>query len=202
MKRLVSITLIVFALALLVSCHKEKKGLTVVDYGEVSYVLYEDGTPLSFEYLDCFKKTEMEELDDFITYTDDRLGVLTYKVYDPTAEDHDNSSQYDAPSKNYAEISAFTDEEAENYLRIALGMISSQGAEYTVEAFTFEKLADGSIRLYMDAKAVYERTGEIQKLWMLRIITPDDRVYTLQAFAPASVEDKYGPAFRNARFSE
>lgn len=189
---------------LLVSCQKkEKRGPTEVDYGEVKYVLYRDDGPLHFEYLDCFRETEMEDEDAFVTYTADRKGVLTYKVYDPDAEGaNGDKPEYEAPSKRYADIAAFTREEAENYIRIALGMISSQGAEYTVDEFTVKTLDDGSISLFMDATASYDKTGEIQKLWMLKIVTPDERVYTLQAFAPASIVTKYGPAFRNAGFGE
>ncbi len=186
------------SLVLLVSCHKEKKGPTEVDYGEVKYIAYSDENGLSFEYLDCFKETEMEDENAFITYTDDRLGVLSYKVFDPEEAESGNKPGYETPSKSYADIAAFTDEEAENYIRIALGMISSQGAEYTVNEFSFEKLEDGVLRLYMDATAEYAKTGEIQRLWMLKLIAPDDHVYTVQAFAPASIVTKYGPAFKNA----
>lgn len=187
------------SLVLLVSCHKEKRGPTEVDYGEVEYVVYKDDSPLSFEYLSCFKETEMEDEDAFVTYTSDRKGVMTYKAYDPAKDSaNKNKPGYEIPSKRYAEIAAFTREEAENYIRIALGMISSQDAEYTVDEFVFETLEDGSVKLYMDATAEYEKTGEIQKLWMLKIVLPDDHVYTIQAFAPASIVTKYGPAFKNA----
>ena len=196
MKRLVSIILILLFSLSLVSCNKQKKGPTEVDYGEVYYALYKDEEGLTFEYLSCFKKTEMEE-DDFVTYTDDKLGVLTYQVYSPDNEqEHNDTLGYDKPSRSYAEIAAFTDEEAESYMRLALGMVSSQGAKYTVDDFAFEKL-ENEVRLRMEVTAEYERSGEIQKLWMFKVVKSDERVYTLHAFAPASIVTKYGPAYRN-----
>ena len=192
MKRLVSIIIVLLLLSALAACGKNgKKGPTEVDYGEVYYALYEDEKGLSFEYLSCFKRTEMEE-DDFVTYTDDKLGVLTYQFYDPT----DETKAVDMPNRNYSQIAAFTDEEAQNYMRTALGMISSQGAKYTVDDFRFEKI-EGEVRLYLEATAEYERTGEIQKLWMFKVVKADESVFTLHAFAPASILTKYGPAFRN-----
>ncbi len=189
--------LILLAAVMCVSCgNKNKKGPTDVDYGEVRYVLYDDGSRMSFEYLDCFKRTEMEE-KNFITYTADRKGVLTYQIYDPTAKE----DSLDKPKYGYADISAFTDEQAESYMRVALGMTDIQNAEYTIDSFTIDRM-DEEIRLYMEATAVYGSTGEIQKLWMVRIITSNDEVYTLQAFAPASIVTKYGPAFRNISFNE
>lgn len=196
MKRLLSAIVILLAAIFLVSCaKKDKKGPTEVDYGEVKYVLYDEGSRLSFEYLDCFRRTEMEE-KNFITYTSDGKGVLTYQIYDPTVK----ADAPDKPKFSYAEILAFTDEQAESYMRVALGMTDVQNAEYTVDVFSFEK-NDEDLRLYMEATAVYGSSGEIQKLWMLKVITDSDEVYTLQAFAPASIVTKYGPAFRNTAFA-
>lgn len=193
--------LITLALLAFVSCNKEKPGPTEVDYGEVYYALFTDDHPVSFEYLSCFKESEMDE-DQFITYTDDRKGVLTYQVYDPTLdEQYETSVSYEKPNKRYKDIAAFTDEEAEEYVKVALGMISSQSAEYSVDDFSFER-KDGYIRLSIEATAEYKSTGELQKLWMVKIITSDDHVYTLQAFAPASIVTKYGPAFKNVSFAE
>ncbi|MBO4383965.1 MAG: hypothetical protein J5854_00915 [Clostridia bacterium] len=193
MKRLLSAVCILLAVTVFLSC-AGKKGPTEVDYGEVKYVLYDDGSRLSFEYLDCFRKTEMEE-KNFITYTADGRGVLTYQIYDPGVKE----DAPDKPKYSYAEICAFTDDQAESYMRLALGMTDVQGAEYTVDSFSFDRM-DGDIRLYMEATAVYKASGEVQKLWMIKVITDEDAVYTLQAFAPASIVKKYGPAFRNVSF--
>lgn len=201
MKRLLSITLILLAVLSAVSCKKpEKRGPTEVDYGEVAYVLYSEGGPVTFEYLDCFKPTEMDE-EQLVTYTPDGNGVLTFLVYDPSLDEISQSDpSYEKPNKNFAEISAMTDEEAENFIRVALGMVGSQGAEYTVDAFSFERGGD-VLKLSMEATAVYGSTGEIQKLWMVKFVLADDHAYTLRAFAPASIVTKYGPAFRNVAFA-
>ena len=203
MKRLISLSLAALALLLMASCRdREKKGPTEVDYGNAAYVHYSDDTPLSFDYLDCFKRTEMEDEESFITYTDDRLGVLTYQVYDPTDTSSYAAQQgYNRPGRTYSEILDLTEEEAQNYLKVALGMVGSQDAEYTIDGFAFEK-AEGVIRLSMEATAEYGRTGEIQKLWMVKIITSDEYVYTVHAFAPASIVAKYGPAFKNVEFAQ
>lgn len=197
MKRLLCAITILLAAIICVSCVKDKKnGPTEVDYGEVKYVLYDDGSRLSFEYLDCFKRTEMEE-ESFISYTDDRKGVLTYRIYDPTVKEN----APDKPKYSYAEISSFTDDRAKDYMRVSLGMTDGQDAVYTVDAFSFERL-EGELRLYMEATAEYKSSGEVQKLWMLKVITSSDEVYTIEAFAPNSIVTKYGPAFKNVSFAE
>ena len=204
MKKLVSLMLIAaFALGLLclAGCKKDKyvpEGPTDVDYGEVKYVHYEDGTAVSFDYLNCFVRSSDVE-DSFVANTSDDKGVLSYEFFDSFRDYESTNEYYKVPSRKYAEIAAYTDEEAENYLKIALGMVSSQGAEYVVDDFKFEK-NDGYLYLMLEATAEYAKTGEIQKLWIVKYVVENERVYTIQAFAPKSLDTKYGPAFKGVEF--
>ena len=204
MKKLVSLLLAAaFALSLgaLAGCKKDNyvpEGPTDVDYGDAKYVRYDDGTALSFEYLDCFTRTSDEE-ESFVANTSDDKSVLSYEFFDSFKDYESTNEYYKVPSRKYAEIAAYTDEEAQNYLRIALGMVSSQGAEYTVDDFKFEK-NDGYLYLMLEATAEYAATGEIQKLWIVKYVVENERVYTIQAFAPKSLDAKYGPAFRGVEF--
>ncbi len=176
------------------------EGPTDVNYGNVSYIPFEDGGALKFSYLDCFTAPEQEEEEDnFVGSTPDKKGVLAFEFYD-SFKDYENSTQYyKIPSRKYAEILAYTDEEAADYLKVALGMVESQGAVYTVDDFKFEKF-DHYIRLYMEATGEYAATGEIQKLWIEKYVVDNERVYTIHAFAPASCLTKYGPAFKDTAF--
>ena len=204
MKKLVSLMLIAaFALGLLclAGCKKDKyvpEGPTDVNYGEVKYVHFEDGTAVSFDYLNCFVRSSDVE-DSFVANTSDDKGVLSYEFFDSFRDYESTNEYYKVPSRKYAEIAAYTDEEAENYLKIALGMVSSQGAEYVVDDFKFEK-NDGYLYLMLEATAEYAKTGEIQKLWIVKYVIENERVYTIQAFAPKSLDTKYGPAFKGVEF--
>ena len=204
MKKLVSLMLIAaFALGLLclAGCKKDKyvpEGPTDVDYGEAKYVHFEDGTAVSFDYLNCFVRSSDVE-DSFVANTSDDKCVLSYEFFDSFRDYESTNEYYKVPSRKYAEIAAYTDEEAENYLKIALGMVSSQGAEYVVDDFKFEK-NDGYLYLMLEATAEYAKTGEIQKLWIVKYVIENERVYTIQAFAPKSLDTKYGPAFKGVEF--
>lgn len=205
MKKIISLllcaALLISALAL-AGCSKEPEyvpeGPTEVDYGEVGYTAYEDGSALAFSYLDCFGRSSEEE-ESFVANTEDDKGVLSYEFFDSYKDYEHTNEYYKVPSRKYAEIAAYSDEEALDYMKIALGMISSQGAEYTVDSFSFEK-EEHYVRLYLEATAEYAVTGEIQKLWMEKYVVDNERVYTIQAFVPASCVTKYGPVFKDVVF--
>ena len=205
MKKLVCFALSIILLASIcafMGCGKEPEyvpeGPTEVDYGEVEYVAYEDGTALSFNYLDCFVRSSDEE-DSFVANTSDDKGVLSYEFFDSYKDYESTNEYYKVPSRKYAEIAAYSDEEAQNYMRIALGMVSSQGAEYTVDDFKFEK-EEHYLRLYMEVTAEYSVTGEVQKMWIEKYVVDNERVYTVNAFVPASCVTKYGPVFKDVVF--
>ena len=205
MKKLVCFALSIILLAslcALAGCKKEPEyvpeGPTDVDYGEVKYVAYEDGSALSFQYLDCFARSSDVE-DSFVANTPDDKGVLSYEFFDSYKDYEHTNEYYKVPSRKYAEIAAYSDEEAQNYMRIALGMVSSQGAEYTVDDFKFEK-EEHYLRLYMEVTAEYSVTGEVQKMWIEKYVVDNERVYTVNAFVPASCLTKYGPVFKDVAF--
>ncbi|MBO6060627.1 MAG: hypothetical protein J6P98_00730 [Clostridia bacterium] len=188
--------------ALAVGCSKEPEyvpeGPTEVDYGTVSYIPFEDGGALTFDYLDCFTAAG-EDQENFVGSTPDQKGVIAFEFFDSFKDYEHTTEYYRVPSRKYAEILAMTDEEAQNYMRIALGMVESQGAKYEIEAFSFEKF-DHYLRLYIEATGEYETTGEVQKLWLEKYVVDNERVYTVQAFVPASCVTKYGPVFKNVAF--
>ena len=204
MKKLVSVLLaaaMVLSLAALAGCHKDDyvpEGGTDVDYGEVKYVRYDDGSALTFDYLDCFSRSSDEE-ESFVANTEDDKSVLSYEFFDSYKDYEHTTEYYKVPSRKYAEIAAYSDEEALDYMKIALGMVSSQGAEYTVDGFKFEK-NEGYLMLSLEVTAKYQKTGEIQKLWIVKYVVENERVYTIQAFAPKSLDTKYGPAFKGVEF--
>ena len=125
--------------------------------------------------------------------------MLAYEYFDSFRDYTKTHEEYLIPSRSYAEIAAYSEEEARNYLEIALGMVSSQGAEYTIDDFKLEKY-DDHVYLYMEVTAEYEKTGEIQKMWIAKYVVENERVYTLHAFVPASCVMKYGPVFKNVEF--
>ena len=197
----VSALLLVTALA---GCTPEEEyvpeGPTQVDYGEVSYVPYDDGTALKFNYLDCFRRdSEDEDQLIFVANTEDDKGVLSYEFFDSFQDYEHTDRYYMVPSKKYAEIAAFTEDEARDYLKISLGMVDAQNAEYTIDGFKYEK-NEHYVHLYMEATAEYSVTGEIQKMWLEKYVVDNERVYTLHAFVPASCVEKYGPVFKDAEF--
>ena len=205
MKRIISLLLAVLSAASVVmfaGCKKEPdyvpEGPTDVDYGEVGYKTYEDDTALGFDYLDCFVRSSVEE-ESFVANTEDDKGVLSYEFFDSFKDYEHTNEYYKVPSRKYTEIAAYSDEEARDYLQIALGMVSSQGAEYTVDAFAFDK-EEHYVRLYLEVTAKYAVTGEIQKMWIEKYVVDNERVYTIQAFVPASCVTKYGPVFKNVVF--
>ena len=208
MKKLISITLCVLMLAsafAFIGCGKPDytpEGPTEVDYGEVKYIPYDDGTAVKFEYLDCFKRPIEDEEDEkasFVANTEDDKGVLAYEFFD-SFKDYENTQEYyKVPSRKYAEIAAYSEEEAKDYMKVALGMVESQGAEYVTDDFKFEKF-DNYLMLSMEATATYSVTGEVQKMWLVKYVVENERVYTINAFVPASCVTKYGPVFRNVEF--
>ncbi|MBO4563565.1 MAG: hypothetical protein J5772_08135 [Clostridia bacterium] len=204
MKKLLTLTLcLLFVLtALFTAGCKEKEyvpeGPTDVNYGEVAYTAYEDGTALTFDYLDCFVRTSDEDTS-FVANTPDEKGVLSYIFFDSFRDYEKTYETYLIPTRKYAEIAAYSEEEAKNYLEIALGMVASQGAKYTTDDFKLEKY-DNYVYLFMEVTAEYEKTGEIQKMWIAKYVVENERVYTLQAFVPASCVTKYGPVFKNVAF--
>ena len=205
MKKLVLLAMAVLLLASAAfGCASEPEyqpeGPTDVDYGEVHYVPYDDGTALTFQYLDCFKRPEDDEDQTiFIANTSDDKGVLSYEFYDSFFDYEHSDRYYMVPSRKYADIDAFTDEEALDYLKIALGMVDAQNADYTVDDHKFEK-NDHYILLSIEATAEYRTTGEIQKMWLVKYVVDNERVYTVQAFVPASCVTKYGPVFKDVSF--
>lgn len=207
MKKLLTITLciaILISAAVFGGCKKDEyvpEGPTDVNYGEVSYISYDDGTAVTFEYLDCFAPAveEEEENASFVANTPDKKGVLSYEFFDSYIDYENSTEYYKVPSRKYAEIAAYTDEQALDYMKIIMGMVSSQGAEYTIESHKFE-VHENYVYMSLEATATYERTGEIQKLWLEKFVCENERVYTVQAFAPASCLTKYGPVFKNVVF--
>lgn len=205
MKKPISILLIVLIAAsalFMPGCKKDQyvpEGPTDVNYGEVAYADYNDGTALTFKYLDCFSRSSDEDVS-FVAKTVDTKGVLSYEYFDSFKDYEATNESYKVPSRKYAEIVGYTDEQALDYAKIALGMVSSQGAEYTVDSFAFDKM-DHYLRIYLEATAEYSVTGEIQKLCLEKYVVDNDRVYTLQAFAPKSCVTKYGPIFTEVVFS-
>lgn len=206
MKKLITITLcmILLACAAFTGCKKEEyvpEGPTEVNYGEVSYKSYNDGTALTFDYLDCFAPAVEadEESASFVANTPDDKGVLSYEFFDSFKDYERTNEYYKVPSRKYAEIAAYSEEEALDYMKIIMGMVSAQGAEYTVESHKFE-VHENFVYLSLEATATYERTGEIQKLWLEKYVVENERVYTVQAFVPASCLTKYGPVFKNVVF--
>ncbi len=185
-------------------CKKEEyvpEGPTDVDYGEVAYKAYNDGTAVTFDYLDCFTTSVDEEdrNDSFVANTPDDKGVLSYEFFDSFIDYEHSSAYYKIPSRKYAEIAAYSDEEALDYMKIIMGMVSSQNAEYTIESHKFE-VREHYVYLSLEATATYKVTGEIQKLWLEKFVVENERVYTVQAFVPASCLTKYGPVFKNVVF--
>ena len=205
MKKLITITLcILMAAAVLcfAGCKKEPEyvpeGPTEVDYGEVEYTHYEDDTAVQFDYLDCFERSSDED-ESFVANTKDDKGVLSYEFFDSYKDYEHTVEYYKVPTRKYAEIAAYSDEEAQNYMEISLGMVESQGAEYTIDDFKFEK-SENYLYLCLEATAEYKTTGEIQKMWLVKYVIENERVYTIQAFVPASCVTKYGPVFKNVEF--
>ncbi len=204
MKKLISLILCLAVLAavpFMTGCGEKKyapEGPTDVNYGEVSYVPYDDGTAVTFSYLDCFVRSSEEE-EAFVANTADDKGVLTYEFYDSFIDYENSTAYYKVPTRKYAEIAAYTDEEALEYLKIALGMVDSQNAEYTVDDFKFEKF-DNYVCLSISSTAEYKKTGEIEKTWLVKYVVENERVYTVQGFAPLSCETKYGPVFKDVAF--
>jgi hypothetical protein len=203
MKKLIPILLIVLlaAAALVSSGCKEKyvpEGPSDVNYGEVAYADYDDGTALTFKYLDCFRRSSDEDVS-FVAKTADTKGVLSYEFFDSTKDYEQTNESYKVPSRKYAEIVGYTDEQALDYAKIALGMVSTQNAEYTVDSFSFDK-QEHYVRIYLEATAEYSVTGEIQKLCLEKYVAENDCVYTLQGFVPKSCVTKYGPMFKDVVF--
>lgn len=194
--------LLIAAAAVMTGCNKEPdyvpEGPTDVDYGEVAYIPFEDGGALKFDYLDCFTAAGLDQ-ENFVGSTPDQKGVLAFEFFDSFKDYEHTTEYYRVPSRKYAEIREYTDAQAQEYLEIALGMVESQGAEYTVDGFAFEKF-DNYLRLYLEATGTYAKTGEVQKLWIEKYVVENERVYTVQAFVPASCVTKYGPVFKNVVF--
>lgn len=208
MKKLFCLTLcalMLVSLMMLCGCGKEPEpvpaGPTEVDYGEVDYIRYEDGSALAFDYLDCFTGPEDDEDEQliFVVSTEDDKGVLSYEFFDSFKDYEKIGLSYMIPTRKYAEIRAYSEDEAKDYMKIALGMVDSQNAEYSIDGFKFEKY-DNYVYLSMEVTAEYRASGEIQKLWLEKYVVENERVYTLQAFVPASCMTKYGPVFKNVEF--
>ena len=204
MKKLIILTLCVLLISasLFAGCRKEPEhvpeGPTIVDYGDVAYTEYKDANALSFSYLDCFKRIS-EEGQSFVANTSDGLGVLIYEFFD-SFKDYENTDEYyKVPEKKYADIAAFSNDEAMEFMKLSAGMVSAQGAEYSIENFRFDKL-DNYIRLSIEATATYEATGEVQNIKMVKYVVSNERVYTVQAFVPASCIEKYGPVIKTVNF--
>ncbi|MCR5808197.1 MAG: hypothetical protein K6G56_01395 [Clostridiales bacterium] len=197
MKKTISLLLLVLlAVSLFAGCKKDPyvpEGPTIVDYGEVEYVPYSDETALSFSYLDCFARAT--EDGPFVANTPDKKGVLTYDFYDSFKEYEGTQQYYQIPSRTFAEIAAFSDSEAYEYLEAALGMVEAMNADYHVDDFIFEK-DDKLITLGMEVTATYRTTGEIQKMFIRKFIVENERVYTVQYVVPASCIEKYGPCVK------
>ena len=209
MKKIISAIMCVLLLASVLAfaaCGKEDDvyvpdGPTDVDYGSVEYVDYNDGTAVTFRYLDCFAASldDEDRQDTAVFNTDDDKGVLSYEFFD-SFKDYENSDRfYMVPSRKYAEIRAFSDDEAKDYLEVALGLVESQNVEFKTDEFKFEK-NDNYVCLYMEVTAEYKVTGEIQKMWISKYVVENERVYTLHAFVPASCVTKYGPVFKDVSF--
>ncbi len=203
MKRIISFSLCLLFLlsaAVLSGCEKEKEyvpeGPTDVDYGEVAYLDFDDGTALKFKYLDCFKKSEDETA--FVSKTPDSKGVLSYDFFESYKDYEAINETYRIPTRKYAEIASYTEDEARDYMEICLGL-SVQDAKVTVDSFNFEKF-DNYVVLSLEETAEYNTTGEIQKNWIVKYVVENERVYTIQAFAPASLQEKYGAAFKDVVF--
>ena len=203
MKKIFSILLCAVMLTsvlALSACGKkvEPHGPTEVNYGEVAYTAFNDGTAVTFNYLDCFVRSS-EEDEPFVANTEDDRGVLSYEFYDSFIDLENTQEYYKIPSRKYAEIAAYSDEEALSYMKIAIGMVESQRAKYTVDDFKFEK-EENYLRLYIEATAEYETTGEIEKSCLVKYVVNNERVYTVQASAPISCFEKYGPVFKDVEF--
>ncbi len=205
MKKLVLFALTALLLiSALAGCGHENEyvpeGPTQVDYGEVSYVPYDDGSALKFNYLDCFvSSSEDEEQLIFVANTEDDKGVLTYEFFDSFRDYEHNGYYYMIPSRKYAEIASFSEEQAREYMKIALGMVDAQNADYTIDDFKYEK-NEHYVCLSIEATAEYRVSGEIQKMWLVKYVVDNERVYTLHAFVPASCVTKYGPVFKDVEF--
>ena len=200
MKKTISLLLLVLMTVSLFAGCKEKpyvpEGPTDVDYGSVSYVAYQDETALTFDYLDCF--TRSTEDGPFVANTPDKKGVITYDFYDSFVDLTDTQQYYQIPSRTFAEIAAFTEEEARTYMRDSLGMVEAMNADYVEDDFVFEK-TDDLITLGMEVTATYRVTGEIQKLYVRKLVVSNERVYTIQYSVPASCVTKYGPCVKNVK---
>ena len=120
MKKLIPILLCVLVAVMAVfsfGCKEEKyvpEGPTDVNYGEVNYAAYDDGTALTFSYLDCFTRSAEEEVS-FVAKTADTKGVLSYEFFDSFKDYEQTHESYKIPSRKYAEIVGYTDEEALDY---------------------------------------------------------------------------------------
>ncbi|MBR0135173.1 MAG: hypothetical protein IJM18_03150 [Clostridia bacterium] len=198
MKKTISILLcmmFILSAGALAGC-KKKPGPSVVNYGDVKYVEYNDGSAVTFQYLSCYGFASDEGMA-FVANTPDDKGVLSYEFYD-SFKDY-SAESYRIPSRKYSEIAAYSDEEAQDYLKIALGLVDSQNIEYTIDRYEFEK-AEKHVRLYMEVTAEYRSSGEIQKMWIEKYVINNERVYTINAFIPIDAVNKYGPAFKDVTF--
>ncbi len=186
MKKIVSFILVaalaVGALAL-AGCKDKVPGPTEVDYGSAKYIEYTLDPDFTFWYLDCFTQSS-DEGDTFVANTDDNNGVLMFEV--GTLDE----------SRPYANVAAYTDDEAKAMLRIALGLVSSQNADYEYKDFEFT--VGEYIHMYMYVVATYHESGEIQSIYIEKFILPNSTVYTLHSFIPSSAIEKYGVPFKDA----
>ena len=192
MKRFISIMLVLVlcgSFTMLFACKKDTapRGPTDVDYGTVKYIDYTGEPNFTFKYLDCFVRSS-DEGDTFVGKTKDDNGVLMFEIGTLS-----ESRPYDA-------IKEYNQEQVQNMLMIALGLVESQGAEREVTALTFTP-SDDHIFMEMSVTSTFKQSGEIQGDYILKYILADGTVYTLHAFVPISSTEKYGVPFKDAMYT-
>ena len=163
-------------------------GKLVEDGGTITNIKYEDDTPITFMYPNYFSRSSDEE-DAFVAKGPDDHCVLMYTEGELTE------------TRSYDMIAAYTDEEAKSWMNgIQLGLVTSQGVEnIAVDDYKFIKMDDHLCLVY-DVTVTYN-TGLIQKNTLVNYMLPEGKIYTINAFAPISAVNKYGPLFSDVRYN-
>ncbi len=177
---MLALLLVAFALA---ACSKTPTPQPDTTYGDVAYIEYTEDESFTFEYLDCFEQSS-EEGDTFVAKTPDGKSVLMFEVDD-------------LGGRTYSQVAAYNADEAKSMLKLAAGLVSSLNAEITEKDFAFT--VEEYIHMYLWVSAAYE-SGDVQDIFVEKVILPDSTVYTLHSFLPHSAYEAHGKPFKNAEF--